>query len=700
MTTFRLTKPQNAYPLEQFGGRAFDHLYGATNRYLTKDGKPWLYRMGEFHFSRYPAEKWETELRKMKAGGIEVVSTYLFWNHHEEVEGEFNFTGDRNLRAFCETCRRVGLPVWLRIGPWAHGEARNGGFPDWLIEKCSGLKFPTTTEAAPNSKGLILRQREVEHTRVSEEPYLSYVRRYWTRVAEELRGCMDLVVGIQVENELAGHAEHMDLLWNMAHELGFRAPFWSATGWGGTPENPSLPEGKMFPMWGGYPEAPWANHVDAIHANDDFAFSDTGDSVLIGNDIFTREGKAVADRKNPFLTCEIGGGVQISYHRRPLIAAADVAAGVICRLGSGCNGIGYYVYHGSRNPIGARSTMQECRVTGYKNDYPVVSYDFQAPLGDCGQVRESYHRLSEIHDFLALCGEDLAPMPPRFPEGFQPDVIDLVTLRAAVRSDGVRGYLFFNNHAHVDVLSPKREVARVECADGEVVEIPLDLPTGSYGVIPFRYPVGKTVARWIKAMPVGAGAGYAEFLPLSGIAPEICLSDGTVLPLTDGMEVGGVAIRLRRPAEWNELRGAPVAVTRLGACRIPDGIFDHLNNRDGTPRSATPCVDFDLRLPDEFTQSVQDANGMDGVNGADGMKKRATYLKIRASGNAAAVYCGSRLVSDQFLCGDVWYVDLAGLPLDQPLTLKLLPLDPSDLPHIYFEISPLCGVCTPVVEVL
>ena len=29
----------------------------------------------------------------------------------------------------------VGLQVLLRIGPWDHGECRNGGHPDWLLKK-------------------------------------------------------------------------------------------------------------------------------------------------------------------------------------------------------------------------------------------------------------------------------------------------------------------------------------------------------------------------------------------------------------------------------------------------------------------------------------------------------------------------------------------------------------------------------------
>src|ERR1700754_139058 len=33
----------------------------ANNRYLEKDGKPWLPVMGEFHYSRFPADEWDTE---------------------------------------------------------------------------------------------------------------------------------------------------------------------------------------------------------------------------------------------------------------------------------------------------------------------------------------------------------------------------------------------------------------------------------------------------------------------------------------------------------------------------------------------------------------------------------------------------------------------------------------------------------------
>jgi len=76
------------------------HAIGVNERYLTLDGKPWLPVMGEFHFSRYPETDWEEEILKMKAGGVQIIASYIFWNHVEEVEGNFNWTEQRNLRHF------------------------------------------------------------------------------------------------------------------------------------------------------------------------------------------------------------------------------------------------------------------------------------------------------------------------------------------------------------------------------------------------------------------------------------------------------------------------------------------------------------------------------------------------------------------------------------------------------------------------
>src|ERR1035437_2127778 len=82
-----------------------DGQLAVDSRSLTLNGKPWLPVMGEFHYARYPEKYWREELLKMKAGGVQVVATYIFWIHHEEIEGQFDWSGQRDLRHFVELCR-------------------------------------------------------------------------------------------------------------------------------------------------------------------------------------------------------------------------------------------------------------------------------------------------------------------------------------------------------------------------------------------------------------------------------------------------------------------------------------------------------------------------------------------------------------------------------------------------------------------
>ena len=79
--------------------------YSYNHQYLIKDGKPWFPVMGEMHYSRYPKAYWKESIYKMKAGGVEVVSTYVIWIHHEEIEGEYDFSGNRDLRGFLQVCK-------------------------------------------------------------------------------------------------------------------------------------------------------------------------------------------------------------------------------------------------------------------------------------------------------------------------------------------------------------------------------------------------------------------------------------------------------------------------------------------------------------------------------------------------------------------------------------------------------------------
>ncbi|POH75225.1 hypothetical protein CVS27_01045 [Arthrobacter glacialis] len=442
---------------------------------LIRDGKAWFPVMGEFHFSRYDAKLWRLELERMREGGITVVSTYVFWQHHQERQESFVWSGNRDLRAFIGLCAELGLDAVVRIGPWVHGEARNGGFPDWL-------------QALP-----------LQH-RSNDEAYLDHVRPFFTEIARQLDGLYfgtgGPIVAIQVENELYDQSAHILTLKELALGLGMDAPLWTATAWGGA----ELPENEVLPLYGGYPEAFWedAHPGWARGSRKHYFFTDIRDDHSIGADLRTTAslGQGTDSTRYPYATCELGSGMPSAYHRRPIIPAHDVAALALAKVGSGSAWQGYYMYHGASHPVGELSSLQESIETGYPNDLPVISYDFQAPVGEHGQLRESYHRLRAQHLFLAEVGPELAGMPLTLPQLLPENLDDVETLRWSVRSDGHAGFIFVNNHQpSTDALAAKEEVQfRVTLTDGNTVtgpENPVTIPAGAYFVWPFNLDLGR-----------------------------------------------------------------------------------------------------------------------------------------------------------------------------------------------------------------
>ena len=92
----------------------------------------------EMHYWRMDKDKWEDRLIKIKDAGFNVVSTYVCWDYHEEVEGKIDLKGNthpnKDLGAFIELAKRHDLYVLLRIGPYIMSEVKNHGLPRWLFK--------------------------------------------------------------------------------------------------------------------------------------------------------------------------------------------------------------------------------------------------------------------------------------------------------------------------------------------------------------------------------------------------------------------------------------------------------------------------------------------------------------------------------------------------------------------------------------
>ena len=484
---------------------AGDRRLVVNSRYLTIGGVPQIPVMGELQYSRMPRERWEDEILKMKAGGVTVIATYSFWNHHEEIEGEFDWAGNKDLRAFVQLCGRLGMLVYPRIGPWSHGEARNGGTPDWILRK----KFIADRSLDP--------------------VYQQYVERYFRQIGLQLKGLMykdgGPVVGVQLENEYwKGKAGEPYIYWlkQMAIQCGIDVPLYTVTGWG----NGSIPKNEVIPLWGAYPDESWAPDAEKITRCDNYTFNSFRDDASIGNaQVKKKEGYDYS--LDPYFTCELGVGIFNSIHRRPIIGPLDGLALISSRIGSGGNLLGYYIFAGGSNPLGVYSTMQEDKdETGWWSELSPISYDFQAAIGENGLPAPSYYEVKGMNYFLDQFGWLLAPMEPVFAVRKEDG------LQYAARVKGNSGFLFGINYCRNNQRSTvQRQVQfRVKLADRTILfpSVPVDLPDSSVFIWPMELDLDGVQLNYATAQPLfhsGDGSVWvfrqdAEVLPEMSLAEE------------------------------------------------------------------------------------------------------------------------------------------------------------------------------------
>lgn len=102
------------------------------NGHFYLNNREFIIHSGELHYSRVPKEYWKHRLMMMKAMGLNAITTYVFWNYHEESPGKWNWSGEKNLKEFIQTAQEVGLFVIIRPGPYVCAEWDFGGYPWWL----------------------------------------------------------------------------------------------------------------------------------------------------------------------------------------------------------------------------------------------------------------------------------------------------------------------------------------------------------------------------------------------------------------------------------------------------------------------------------------------------------------------------------------------------------------------------------------
>lgn len=226
-----------------------------SNRSLTVKGKPTWVFSGDVEYWRLPRELWRDRLMRVKRAGYNAVTSYVAWNLHEPVRGQWHFEDNLDLDAWLSLIDSLGMYAIVRAGPYICAEVDLGGFPPWLAD-------------VPNIK-----------IRGTNASYLAAVDTFYGRIfpiitKHQITSGGSVAV-VQLENEYypAGGAYQSHLV-DKAHALGLVVPYiWSNIFNGTTYDPGAFPDfstkGLMTEQWTG-----WISRYGPSAASDVITYND------------------------------------------------------------------------------------------------------------------------------------------------------------------------------------------------------------------------------------------------------------------------------------------------------------------------------------------------------------------------------------------------------------------------------------------
>ena len=446
----------------------------------------------------------------------------------------------------------------------------------------------------------------------------------------------------------------------MAINIGFDVPFMTRTGW---PKLNGKEEfGKLLPLYGDYADGFWDRTLDDMPGDYPKAFimKEQRINANIATETFSKKELTEGNDSSlltlhssltyPYLTCELGGGMMPSYHRRINMSGNEAMPLAICKLGSGSNLPGYYMYHGGTNPYCAEHTMAETqatKVTNY-NDMPYMSYDFQAPLGEMGQPNlNAFHQTRLLHQFLADWGEMLSQMD-----------IDSLSDHYARRGC----FEFYNDYV------------RILNEDGRAYVRPVDMPFNGHTITADAQPfciIGNTL----------------YFIPVKGMTPKVWI-DGKEFQASGSklQDMGVVVLTSDEAMRAFKIDDKLYFAKKAGNIMYKDGekiveeewkVTKKLGSKNikkvkdaAAPRIVPMGTQKVAAMPtnEDFEKAAVWNLNIKGLpTGSD------AFLKIDYAGDCARVYADDKLVMDNFWNGKPMLVrmsDLAGKNIE----LRILPL--------------------------
>jgi len=333
---------------------------------LIIDGKREFIRSGSFHYFRTPGyDLAKDRFMKMKAAGYNTVEIYFWWKYHSEKQGEYDFSGIKDVEKVLQAAKDIGLYVISRPGPFINSEVSAGGFPLWLIK----------------DKDVIPRNRIGTEYHYSEK-YMQYITEWYDKIIPIINK-FDNVILFQIENEYANDEmdeTYMRKLYDMARERGIKCPIF---------HNDAAPWGL------------WADVVD-IYACDTYLYInpnqnwrkdcfcfDTLDNLECVFECKENAPAFIAEMQAGWFDKWDGLGYE---HIRKDLSDEHINIVTKTALSQGVTLFNHYMCAGG---------------TSWGNiacDEVYTSYDFTAPISEYGVLEDNYFKVKEINYFLKSFG--------------------------------------------------------------------------------------------------------------------------------------------------------------------------------------------------------------------------------------------------------------------------------------------------------
>ncbi|MFI6154364.1 beta-galactosidase family protein [Kitasatospora sp. NPDC051170] len=332
---------------------------------FLRDGEPHRIVSGAIHYFRVHPDQWEDRLRRVRALGVNTVDTYVPWNFHELPGGEVDFTGWRDLPRFLRLAGDLGLDVILRPGPYICAEWEFGGLPARLLA-VDGLRL-----------------------RCADPAYLAEVDAWFDALIPEVLPLLGSrggpVLAVQVENEYGSYGDDAAYLRHLRDGLvsrGVDCLLFTTDGAQDTmQQGGSLPGHLATATFGS--RAPERLAVLRRHRpQGPLAVMEfwIGWFDRWGSPHHVRDAKESAASLDELLATGASVNLYMAH------------GGTSFGLWAGANHFGTHPYDAGYEPT-------------------VTSYDYDAPIGEAGELTEKFHAFREVIGRYLPLPEDELPSP-------------------------------------------------------------------------------------------------------------------------------------------------------------------------------------------------------------------------------------------------------------------------------------------------